>query len=83
MKPRRGNVSEATFSCKTGQKQKTGNQRLHAGFRPQSVFFPPPPPHLLSPVGVENLVFQEEPQLLPAPLALLAALQTAADGSFL
>lgn len=39
-------------------------------------------PHLLSPVGVKNLVFQEEPQPLPAPLALLAALQAAANGTF-
>lgn len=40
-------------------------------------------PHLLSSVGVKDLVLQEEPQALPAPLALLAALQAAANGPFL
>lgn len=31
-------------------------------------------PHLLCSVGVKHLVFQEEPQSLPAPLALLGAM---------
>lgn len=36
------------------------------------------PPHLASCEGVEHLVFEEEPQLLPLPLALLPALEAAA-----
>ena len=37
------------------------------------------PPHLRACEGVEHLVFQEEPQPLPLPLALLPALQAAAN----
>lgn len=40
-------------------------------------------PHLSSSVGVKHLVFEEEPQSFPVPLALLAALQGATDGAFL
>lgn len=36
------------------------------------------PPHLTGREGVEHLVFEEEPQTLPLPLALLPALQAAA-----
>lgn len=36
------------------------------------------PPHLASCEGVEHLVFEEEPQSLPLPLALLPALEAAA-----
>lgn len=36
------------------------------------------PPHLASCEGVEHLVFEEEPQPFPLPLALLPALEAAA-----
>lgn len=35
------------------------------------------PPHLARCEGVEHLVFEEEPQSLPLPLALLSALEAA------
>lgn len=41
------------------------------------------PPHLMGCEGVEHLVFEEEPQPLPFPLALLPALQAAAHGGAL
>jgi len=41
------------------------------------------PPHLTGREGVEHLVFEEEPQALPLPLALLPALQAAAHGGAL
>lgn len=78
MNPSRGKVSEATFSCRQVRNRKQVTNGLVL-FQSQSMFFSP---HLLSPVGVKNFVFQEEPQPLPAPLALLGALQTAANGTF-
>lgn len=41
------------------------------------------PPHLTGCEGVEHLVFEEEPQTFPLPLALLPALQAAANGGAL
>lgn len=40
-------------------------------------------PHLLGSVGVKHLVFKEEPQSLPVPLAPLTALQRATNRAFL
>lgn len=41
------------------------------------------PPHLTGCEGVEHLVFEEEPQPLPLPFALLPALQTPTHGGAL
>lgn len=41
------------------------------------------PPHLTGCEGVEHLVFEEEPQSLPLPFALLPALQTPTHGGAL